>query len=589
MGSPDPAAVNPATWGIVAGHHRIDGQWIDSPPVGVAAALEAMGADGEPPASSTWVIDRRRGLDIPFAADLRTEDGNTQHVAGFVPPDALPLGYHWLEPSAGGDPVRLIVSPGICPRPRRSWGWSLQLYATRSRASWGIGDLADLRILAATAPHLLINPLHAVAPTAKQQPSPYMPASRRWRNPIYLRIEEVPGAPGLVDAWASAARALNTDRVIDRDRVWQFKRAALEAVWDAARPGRELDDWIAEQGTSLVGFATWAALCDDHGPDWRGWPVPLQTYASPMVKSWSSANRDHVMFHAWLQWLLSAQVDAAARAGATIAGDLAIGCDPGGADAWEWRDVLADGVTIGAPPDDFNPHGQEWGMPPFDPWRLRAAGYAPFVEIVRAAFAGLHGVRLDHVAGLFRTYWVPAGGDATDGVYVRYPWEDLLNIVALEAERAGAFVVGEDLGTIEPEVRHALAARNVLSYRVLWFENDDPSTWPELTLASVTTHDLPTLAGVWQGSDGADLRSRLERIAPGAHDLPSVVRRAYAGMSAAPPLLVLGCLEDVVEMVERPNHPGTTDPSNWSLALPEPIDDLVDDERLLAATAALRR
>ena len=581
---------DPTAWGITSGYHHVDGHWVHSPEAGVAAALAAMGADGEPPSTRTWVVDRRQGLHVPFPATLVAEDGGSEQVAGQIPPGALPLGYHWIEPAHGGDPIRLIVSPGVCPRPDRMWGWAVQLYAARSRTSWGMGDLGDLRRLAASdAPLLLINPLHAVAPVAAQQASPYFPASRRWRNPIYIDVESVPGREDIpsIDELARVGEKLNADRVIDRDEVWRIKRLALEAIWARTGLVAESERWIEAQGPSLVGFAAWAALTDDHGPDWRTWPIELREFGSPAVKAWTAEHRDDVMFHAWMQWLISEQL-AAASAEAVIAGDLAIGVDPAGADAWQWPDVLAPGVTIGAPPDEFNPLGQDWSMPPFDPWRLRAAAYEPFVDMVRAAFTGMNGVRIDHVAGLFRAFWVPSGGPAADGVYVRYPWQDLLNIVALEAERAGGFVVGEDLGTVEPDVRRALAERNVLSYRLLWFEDDRPARWPELSLGAITTHDLPTLAGVWRGTDGAEFRARL--TASDADGVSDVARAIYAELAVAPPLIVMGTLEDVLEVEERPNHPGTTDEfPNWSLALPVPLEDVLADPRFTAAEGALTR
>jgi 4-alpha-glucanotransferase len=255
--------------------------------------------------------------------------------------------------------------------------------------------------------------------------------------------------------------------------------------------------------------------------------------------------------------------------------DIAVGVDPAGADAWLWRDVVVDGARVGAPPDKFNPDGQDWGLPPFDPWRLRAAGYEPFIQVLRAAFRHGAGVRIDHVMGLFRLYWMPAGADPRDGTYVRYPWRDLLGIVALEASRAGAFVVGEDLGTVEPWVRDELAQRNVLSYRLLWFESDPPSRWPEKALAAVTTHDLPTVAGMV--------------TATGAHEgsVRDAVRHGYAELAASPCVLVAATLEDVLEVHEQPNRPGTVDEWNWSRPLPLRLEQLVGDERLAEVVTTL--
>jgi len=585
-------------WGIAAGHHHVRGDWVPSPPAGVEAALTAMRAAGDaPPPSGTWVVRRADGVHVPWSARLTTEDGECRVVSGWVPPEDIPLGYHRLSGPVGD--VRLIVSPGVCPSPERTWGWAVQLYATRSRASWGIGDLADLRALARwTAGSggrvLLLNPLHAVAPTDAQQPSPYYPATRRWRNPSYLRIEEVPGANGDL---AAKGQALNDDRHIDRDRVWELKREALARAWAATGPTDEFVRWAARQGELLTGWATWAALSEEHGADWRAWPPGLRQPDGREVAAWVAAHRDRVWFHSWLQWLLDCQLETAAAEGVALISDLAIGADPGGADAWQWQDVIASGVTVGAPPDEFNVNGQDWGFPPFDPWRLRAVGYEPFVQIVRAAVERGGGVRIDHVAGLSRLFWVPEGRSPADGVYVSYPWEDLLNVVALEATRAGAFVVGEDLGTVEPWFREALAQWGVLSYRLLWFEDAPSSAWPVAALAAVTTHDLPTVAGVCTMSDvrareaigiavdeeaERTVRERLERVAGVRDPEPEqAVVAAYRAVASAPSVLVTATLEDALAVEERPNQPGTTNEwPNWSLALPKPIEEIQSDPRV---------
>lgn len=605
MPAPDPAA-----WGISTGHHHVRGDWVPAPERGVAAALAAMGAiEPGPPPSPTWVVRRDAGLEVPWEATLRTEDGSRRTVHGTVRPEDLPLGYHTLC-GPDGD-VRLIVSPGTCPLPARAWGWAVQLYAARSAASWGMGDLADLRTLARwTAAHgggvVLINPLHGVAPAPHQEPSPYYPASRRWRNPLYLRVEEVPGADAVdLGPLPDAGRALNADRRIDRDRVWRLKREALARIWSVVGPSPAFEGWAAAQGDTLTGWAAWAAISDELGPDWRNWPPALASAHATGVAAWAAAHRDQVAFHAWLQWLLELQLRDAAGMGVAVVADLAIGADPAGADGWQWADVIAHGVSVGAPPDEFSPAGQDWGFPPFDPWRLRAAGYEPFAQIVRAALAGGGGVRIDHVAGLARLFWVPDGGRPADGVYVHYPWEDLLNVVALEATRAGAFVVGEDLGTVEPWLRDALARWRILSYKLLWFEEAPPAWWPPLALAAVTTHDLPTISGVWNGTDLAarrtmgvevdedaerSLRRRLEQACavPEASGpdreigAGEAVLRAYAAIAETPALLVTATLDDALGVEERPNQPGTTGEwPNWSLALPEPLEAVLDDPGVL--------
>ncbi len=470
--------------------------WLDAADTRQTAAPEAVEAMhaiiGAPPEDleRRAAIVTRPGRPVE-PGTVTCEDGSTIEVDETLPAD-FPLGYHLLHTADGRERV-LIVSPGRCYQPdgeRRAWGWAVQLYATRSAGSQGIGDLTDLRTIREWAEglgagFLMINPLHAVAPTLPQERSPYLPATRRWRNPVYLRVDGLTAGP--------------SDELIDRDAVWRAKRSALAAEF-ARGAGEDFDTWRAGQGESLQAYATWAAIAEEHGANWREWPSQLHDPTSTGVHAYGREHADLVGFHAWLQWRMDQQLRAASG-DLTIVQDLPIGVDGGGADAWAWQDVLASGVSVGAPPDRLNASGQDWGSPPMVPWRLRMSGYDAFVQSVRATIAGAGGLRIDHVMGLFRLWWVPQGGSPLDGVYVRYPSEDLLDIVALESSRARAIVVGEDLGTVEPGVREALTDHGVLTYRVLWFEESPPSEWPTESMATVTTHDLPTVAGVWTGSD----------------------------------------------------------------------------------------
>jgi 4-alpha-glucanotransferase len=527
-------------------------------------------------------------------ADVVCEDGEVRHLDGEIP-RGFPLGYHWLQ-TPEGRRRRLIVSPGRCwlPEGHRAWGWAVQLYATRSRASWGIGDLGDLRAVRRMAEEqgagfLLINPLHAVAPIAEQEASPYLPATRRFRNPIYLRVAEVPGADG-VDLEDDAGRALSEGPLIDRDAIWARKREVLMRIFFAHGGGEAFTRWREEQGQTLQDWAIWAAISEEHGADWHTWPEELRRPEGRELAAYVERHGAVVAFHAWLQWALELQFTAA-TAGMTVIQDLPIGVSGSGADAWTWQDVLADGVSVGAPPDAFNSQGQNWGSPPLVPWRLRDAAYEPFIQSIRATIAGAGGLRIDHVMGLFRLWWVPSDGTAADGAYVRYPAEDLLDIVALESHRAQALVVGEDLGTVEDGVREAMAEHNVLSYRLLWFENDDPSEWPSTSMAAITTHDLPTVAGLWSGADlaeqaeqgtGTDEELRRGRSSLLAHlpglpqDAPveQAVERAHQLLARAPSTLLSATLDDAVAEVRRPNMPGAGKRPNWSLPLPVPVEEL---------------
>lgn len=568
-------------------------------------------AVGAPPSDleARTPIVTRPGRDLGLGpVEVLCEDGCVRRVDSRLPDD-FPLGYHRVR-TAGGVDRRLIVSPGRCwlPDGWRAWGWAVQLYATRSRESWGIGDLADLRAIREWAARsgagfLMVNPLAAVAPTLPQEDSPYLPASRRFHNPLYLRVEEIPGADvvGLADL-AIRGRALNGEPLIDRDVVWRLKEAALRRLFDV----REEDDfeaWRAGQGRSLQEFATWCTLAEAHGDDWRGWPPDLQHPDGAAVAEFAARHADRVTFHAWLQWLLDGQIRSACG-DLPVIQDLPIGAHGGGADAWAWQDTLAGGVAAGAPPDVFNPAGQSWAAPPLVPWRLRMAEYQPFIESIRASMAGAGAVRIDHIMGLFRLWWVPEGRSPAEGGYVRYPSSDLLDIVALESHRAQAIVVGEDLGTVEPGVRETLAEHRILSYRLLCFENADPQAWPRCALAAVTTHDLPTIAGLWSGSDLAEqarwtstsaaelergrdeLLSRLVEVPPNA-SAAAVVLAAHRRLSRAPCVLVSATLEDAVGQERRPNLPGVPERPNWRIPLATLVEDLPSHPTASAIAAIL--
>ena len=545
------------------------------------------------------------------------EDGTERDVEDRLPDD-FPLGYHRLRTPEGTE-RRLVVSPGRCWVPdQQAWGWAVQLYGARSRSSWGIGDLGDLRTLRTWTERsgggfLLVNPLHAVAPTSPQEASPYLPATRRFRNPVYLHVPEVPGF-SWDDVDAGEVERVAASTLVDRDAVWHVKRPALHAAYvrSGAAGGGDTTfaSWRREHGAALEEFATWCALSEEHGPDWHGWPEQLRRPASAEVDRFRDGHAEQVGFHAWLQWQLDVQLRAAAG-DLTVVQDLPIGVSGGGADAWAWQGVLADGITVGAPPDTLNTLGQDWGSPPLVPWRLRAADYEPFVQSVRSTISGAGGLRIDHVMGLFRLWWIPEEAGAVDGAYVRYPSEDLLDIVALESHRAQAVVVGEDLGTVEPGVAEALEERGILSYKVLWFEEDDPSEWPTGALATVTTHDLPTVAGLWTGSDAEDQLASTgmpeEDVRGGRVDLleklvgddltedagtAEAVEAAYRLLARAPSVLLSLSLEDAVLEERRPNVPGTVERENWRIPLPVPVDELDESAevaRLLRlVTEALR-
>jgi 4-alpha-glucanotransferase len=584
-------------WGIDDGYHDALGVWRPTTARTREAILAAMGGGADAAATDVRVVRRGERATLDAAGELVLEDGTRLAVRETLPPD-LPSGYHEL--ATADRRSTLLVTPGRCqPAPGDAWGWAVQLYAARSHESWGIGDFADLARLARWARSLgarviLANPFHPAVPATEEDPSPYSPSSRRYRNPLYLRIEDVPGASSLgveLEPLAAAGRALNRERRIDRDHVRRLKRDALERLWRRFGGDDAFDRYVRGEGRALTDYAVFVALAERHGTGWREWPSEYRRPDAPAVRRFADAHGERIRFHQWLQWLLDVQL---ARAAGEIAllHDFPIGVDRNGADAWAWQDVLATDAAVGAPPDRYARHGQNWGLPPFIPHRLRAARYAPFVDTLRGVLRHGGGLRIDHVMGLFRLFWIPGGLEPGDGAYVRYPAEELLAIVAIESERAGALIVGEDLGTVEPGVRERLAGAGILSYRVLWFENDPAARYPALALASVTTHDLPTIAGVWTGADlagqraiGLDpnpelfdaLRARLAALtgvgAGGPVD--DVIAGAYAELATAPSAIVTATLEDALGVEERPNMPGTfgTWP-NWSLALPRPLEEL---------------
>jgi 4-alpha-glucanotransferase len=588
---------------VVTRFRDATGQWQEADPATVDAVLTALGAYDSPSPAAATVITTRLDRPRPLpAGELHLEQGGSVHIDGRPPAD-LPPGYHRLE-QHDGPPVMLVASPGRAPLPGgRTWGFASQLYATRSARSWGMGDLADLRHLASWSASMgaglvAINPLHASSPTVLQEPSPYFPSSRCFLNPLYLAVDEVPAA-GEAAALPAAARVLNTSRLIDRDRVWSLKQVALERIFAGFDGDPDFDAYLAERGDILTRYATYCAISERHGPRWHDWPAELRGGAEePAVRRFidDRAVRRRVRYHQWLQWHLDRQLQTAAGA-LPVMQDLAVGVDPAGADTWMWSEVFAGGVRVGAPPDAYNLTGQNWGLPPFDPWRLRAAGYEPWIQSLRGVLRHSAGLRVDHVMGLFRLYWIPEGQDAAHGAYVRYAAEELLDILTLEAHRAGAFVVGEDLGTVEPGVRRRLADRDVLSYKVLWFERQRPPAWPAKALAAVTTHDLPTIAGVWNGKDpdaeaSKGMRRRLRVWTGVAKDAPAteVIRRVTDQLATAPCLVRMATLDDALGIEERPNLPGTVEEwPNWRLALPQTLEQIEQMELPRAVAASLSR
>ena len=445
------------------------------------AVLAAMRltSDEVPPAAGHVVV-ARPGKPLPEPGEVVLEDRTRLGRIEALAPDT-PFGYHHLTRDDGSDAL-LIAGPGRCQLPTglREWGWAVQLPTARSRRSWGIGDLGDLRELAAWsrrvgAGFLTVSPLGAPNPTAEPEPSPYFASTRRFGSALALRAEELPGAIEL-DELAEAGRALNGGRLVDRRRAIVLKMRALERTWAHGGFDRHaFEDWRAAQGRALARWATFCVLAERHGPGWQSWPSTLHDPAGPGVRQVMAEAPHRIAFHAWIQWCFDLQLAAASAEVRRIA-DMPVGVDPGGFDAWDWQDHLALDASIGVPADRFSVTGQDWGMPPFIPHRLREAGYEPFIETIRAQLRHAGGLRIDHVLGLFRLWWVPKG--MIDGAYVHYPTDELLEIVAIESHRAGAIVIGEDLGTVPAGVRRELRRRRMLSTRLALFERDSAGQIP---------------------------------------------------------------------------------------------------------------
>ncbi|MGW7722097.1 4-alpha-glucanotransferase [Streptomyces canus] len=484
---------------------------------------------------------------LPEGTRLRiaTEQGETRSAA-----DQLLPGVHRLTataPDGRTADAHLIVAPPRLPAPPgRSYGLLVQLYSLLSHRSWGMGDLGDLAELTSWAGRALgagfvqVNPLHAAVPGAPTDPSPYRPSSRRFPDPVHLRIEDIPeyvqvADPDRLRALRERAErlreaVLEKDALIDRDAVWELKREALELVREVPLgPGRRAAyaDYLAEGGEALEDHATWCALAEVHGSDWSRWPAGLRDPRSAETARARGELMDRVDFHSRLAWLTESQLGAAQRVAREagmpvgVVHDLAVGVHPEGADAWAQQAYFAAGMSVGAPPDAFNARGQDWGLPPWRPDRLAESGYAPYRQLLRALFRYAGALRIDHVMGLFRLWWVPQGRPPTEGTYVRYDAEAMLAVLVLEASRAGALVIGEDLGTVEPGVREVLRERGVLGTSVLWFERDwegdgrplPPERWRADCLATATTHDLPPTASRLTGEhvelrDGLGLLTR---------------------------------------------------------------------------------
>jgi (1->4)-alpha-D-glucan 1-alpha-D-glucosylmutase len=614
--------------------------------------------------------------DSLITSEQFTLDGEGLIARELILPVHPPAGYHRLTLRSAGTIIgetTLIVVPDTCYSPPalqrggRIWGAAAQLYGVRSGRNWGIGDFTDLATLVGLwsdqgADVVGVNPLHALFPHEPRHASPYSPSSRLFLDTLYLDVEAIAEFGECNEAATLAASPqfqarlaqLRNSELVDYVGVARAKSQMLEILYARFRSshllpmderGRAFREFCSRRGKKLRLHALFEAIQEHlHSQDpatwgWPVWPEPLRDPAGPEVEHFAVAHAERVGYYEYLQWQADLQLAAvnalaiARRLGVGLYVDLAVSIDRAGAEAWTHQSVLALGASVGAPPDEFNMRGQNWGLPPLMPSRLREEAYAPFIDTLRANMRHAGALRIDHVMGMMRLFWVPDGRDASEGAYVRYPFGDLLGILALESQRHRCLVIGEDLGTVPDEVRTALAAAGVLSYRLLYFERaaDDafkpPAAYPAQALVAASTHDLPTLKGWWAGRDitvrdelglfpsaatkgqQLDLRKRdrgallralqSEGVLPGnipldaeltpamSADLATAVQAFLA--RAASQVLVIQ-LEDVVGAVEQANLPATVDTQpNWRRKVPLALEHWPDDPRFVALADTLRR
>ena len=467
------------------------------------------------------------------------------------------LGYHRLSiRTTDGREAHstLVIAPDTCYQPpklvegKRMWGVGIQLFSLRSRRNWGIGDFTDLHsVIEMLAPLgvdvLGLNPLHALFPQLPEQASPYSPSSRDFLNAVYLDIEVIDEfkycdeAQQLVESekFQASLQALRELELIDYGKVWAVKLNVLESLYrvfkqqgsNSARI-QAFRQFLHEGGEESYRFALFEALQgyfleQDAAIDrWQKWPQTFKDPDSEAVTAWAAEHGDEIGFHQYLQWnaeLQLAAVHEKCRAQGMCLGiyrDLAVGIEKSSAQSWANQTDYALGMGVGAPPDDFNQNGQNWDLPPPQPQVLGDRAYRSFTNTLRANMRHAGALRIDHIMGLMRLFWVPPGCSPDEGTYVSYPFSDLLGILALESQRNRCLVIGEDLGTVPDNVRHALEINKILSYRVLYFEKDwhhgtirPPADYPHCAVCTSGSHDLPTLRGFWQGSD-LELRDRLD-------------------------------------------------------------------------------
>lgn len=554
---------------------------------------------------------------------------------------------------------RLIISPDTCYihpelQNRRAWGLSVNLYSIRSSRNWGIGDFTDLMNIIKWLADLKgdfvgINPIHAIPNTKPFGISPYSPISRLYKNFIYIDIEKLPEMieirnQNVIDL-ENVNKALDEwrkEEFIDYERIALLKEKILKIAFEVFYEkhykkktirGKDFRKYISEEGSALEYFSIYMTLASKYGgiKNWKEWPEQYHDIKSKGIESFKKRNKKDILFHKYIQWIIDRQqkevAEEAKKRGMKLGiyQDLAIGAVNSGSDAWTYQKVVATDVEVGAPPDDFSPDGQNWGFPPLLPEKLKESGYELFIQTIRKNMKYCGALRIDHALGLFRLFWIPKGLSPKNGVYISYPSEDLLRIIALESIRNKTMVIAEDLGTIGENVRESLRRYNMLSYRLFYFERNypdptflPPEKYPEMALCAVTTHDLPTICGYWLGRD-LEVKKQLgqykdekilqkryeererdkkliisalksEGILPnnfsGLDDVPEMTTELslaiYKYLALTPCKLVLVYLDDILGTIDQQNMPGTVNSyPNWVQKVPLTLEKIIVDERFI--------
>ena len=573
----------------------------------------------------------------------------------FTLPDDIPAGYHTLRVNAGplhGE-ARLICAPARVPLPpaiaeKQRWGWMAQMYSIRSAESWGVGDYGDLKLLltdAAEKSHadfMLINPIHATAPVEPLEPSPYLPESRRFMNVTYIRPQDIEEYAGLDEEAKAEVERLHAEVAPDNDNAdeldinsaWWHKRRALQLVFKVPRSAERqaaFEAFKEAAGPDLHAFAAWSVAFQVWGAPWEGTWFAETNRDSPEVAELMRDHADMVDFECWLQWIADEQVTAAqtaARESGMALGlmqDMAVGVHSLGADVWWNPERFAVGsVTVGCPPDFYNQQGQDWGQPPFNPNYLAKTGYGVYREMVHNMFSHAGAVRIDHVLGLFRLWWIPQGEGARGGAYVTYDHEAMIAILTIEASRMNGLVVGEDLGTVPDYVRTVLSEHGLLGCMVEWFARvddspnagdpyADPADYRKYALASVTTHDMPPTAGYlqfehvklreklhlltgpveeFQASATAERQAMLDRLVESElitpeiaadvdNHIQEIVEAMHKMLLHSPSVLLQAALVDGVGETRAQNQPGTSSEyCNWRVPLAGPDHKVVHTDEV---------